>query len=560
MSDISPSKLVSPVLNPGAGTPLPIDERIDVQALVQAYYDHQPDPENPLQRVVFGTSGHRGSALDASFNQWHVWAIVQAICDYRRHAQISGPLHLGFDTHALSEPAFESALEVLAANDVDVRIAVDGEYTPTPVISRAILTYNRGRTSALSDGIVITPSHNPPDAGGLKYNTPNGGPADTKVTRWIQTHANGLLNQRLRGVRTIPFSAALHASSTHPINLLESYIAELAGVIDMAAIARSGLCIGVDSMGGAGINYWARIAERYGLNLTLINQQVDPQFGFMTRDWDGKIRMDPSSRFAMQPLIARKDQFDIAIACDTDHDRHGVVTPEHGLLSANHYLSAALDYLAQHRPFWRTDASVGKTVVSTAMLDKIAKRQRLKLMETPVGFKYFAEGLLGGSLLFACEESAGASFSQIDGNVWTTDKDGISAALLAAEITAVTGKNPAQRYAELEHEFGVIYGDRIEAVATPLQKQKLTQLDAKQVTRTALAGDAILNVMTHAPGGAAIGGIKIVSAQGWFAARPSGTEDIYKIYAESFNSAEHLNLILTDAKALVALALESEND
>lgn len=540
---------------------MPIAERIDVQALMHAYYETKPDPSDALQRVNFGTSGHRGSATLGSFNQWHVWAIVQAICNYRKHAQISGPLHLGFDTHALSQPAFESALEVLAANDVDVRIAKDGEYTPTPVISRAILTYNRSRTAALSDGVVITPSHNPPDAGGLKYNTPNGGPADAAVTRWIQNHANALLGQRLQGVRTIPFSAALHASSTHPSNLLESYISELEGVIDMAAIAGSGLRIAVDSMGGAGVNYWARIAERYGLNLTLINALVDPQFGFMTRDWDGKIRMDPSSRFAMQPLIALKDQFDIGIACDTDHDRHGVVTPEHGLLSANHYLSAAIDYLGQHRPLWLTHAGVGKTIVSTAMLDKIARRQGRTLFETPVGFKYFAEGLLDGSLVFACEESAGASFSQIDGNVWTTDKDGMSAALLAAEMTAVTGKNPAQRYAELEREFGVIYGDRIEAVATSLQKEKLTHLNPEHIARASLAGDAITNVMTHAPGGgASVGGIKIVSTQGWFAARPSGTEDIYKIYAESFKSAEHLDLILADAQALVAQTLAETED
>ena len=548
-------------ISPLAGTqPLPATW-VDVHALTSAYYELQPDSGIAAQRVAFGTSGHRGCSFDLSFNQWHVWAIVQAICDYRSQASISGPLYLGIDTHALSHPAFESALEVLAANAVNVYIAEQAEFTPTPVISHEILCYNRGRTEALSDGIVITPSHNPPDSGGLKYNTPNGGPADSATTHWIQTRANELLGQRLKGVKSLNFAEALRADTTHTRNFLEFYVADLANVVDMSAIAHSGLRIGVDPMGGAGLHYWQCIAERYGINLGVINSKLDPQFSFMPLDWDGKIRMDPSSKFAMQRLIAVRDQFDIAIACDTDHDRHGVVLPELGLLSANRYLSAAVDYLAQHRPLWRADAGIGKTIVSTAMLDRIAAKQGRPLFEAPVGFKYFAEGLLDGSLVFACEESAGASFSRFDGSAWCTDKDGISAGLLAAEITAVTGQNPAYRYSQLEAELGVIYGTRIDAAANDAQKARLAKLASKHFTGLQLAGDEIISSLDRAPrSGAAIGGIKVTSKNGWFAARPSGTEAIYKIYAESYQSDAHLQTILADAQALIAAALESAHD
>jgi len=552
---------MAPTISPLAGTiGLPVT-RVDVQALLKAYYELSPDSGEASQRVSFGTSGHRGCSFERSFNQWHVWAIVQAICDYRSANNVSGPLYLGVDTHALSQPAFESAIEVLAANRVDVFIAANGEFTPTPVISHAILRYNRGRTQALSDGIVITPSHNPPDSGGLKYNTTNGGPADTAVTRWIQVRANALLSQHLTGISRLDFASALQSDSTHTINFLDPYVDDLADVIDMASIARSGLHIGVDPMGGAGVHYWARIAERYAINLSIINTQIDPQFGFVPLDWDGKIRMDPSSSFAMQRLIALRGQFDIAFACDTDHDRHGVVVPELGLLSPNHYLSAAMDYLGAHRPLWQAAAGIGKTVVSTSMLDRIAAKQKRTLHETPVGFKYFSEGLMDASLIFACEESAGASFSRFDGSVWTTDKDGISAALLAAEMTAVTNQNPAKRYLAIELEHGVIYGDRVEAAASAAQKAGLAKLAPNHFTQTSLAGDEIVSVRNAAPGNnQAIGGIKMVSANGWFAARPSGTEAIYKIYAESFRSAEHLRAILSDAQILIAGALESAND
>jgi len=550
-----------PKISPLAGTMSSPDAWVNVHELIRAYYALQPDLGVAAHQVSFGTSGHRGCSFEYSFNEWHVWAIVQAICDYRSCNGISGPLYLGIDTHALSQPAFESALEVLAGNRVHVYIAARGEYTPTPVISHAILRYNQGRTQALSDGIVITPSHNPPDSGGLKYNTTNGGPANSTVTRWIQTRANELLSQLLTGLKRLKFEQAVHADTTHTIDFLDPYIADLANVVDLTRIASSGLRIGVDPMGGAGVHYWARIAERFALNLNVINTRLDPQFSFVPLDWDGKIRMDPSSAFAMQRLIAARDEFDISVACDTDHDRHGVVVPETGLLSANHYLSAAADYLGAHRPLWRANAGIGKTIVSTSMLDRVAARQSRRLFEAPVGFKYFSEGLSDASLVFACEESAGASFARFDGSVWTTDKDGISAALLAAEITAVTGQNPAKRYRELENALGVIYGDRLEAAADAVQKARLATLAPSQFDQASLAGDEVISVIDRAPSnGEAIGGIKVVSTNGWFAARPSGTEAIYKIYAESFISSEHLQEIFADAQILIGRALASAKD
>ena len=549
-------------VSPLAGTSATPAMLVDIAALQAAYFDLQPDVSVSAQRVAFGTSGHRGCSFARSFNQWHVWAIVQAICDYRKSHGITGPLHLGFDTHALSLPAFESALEVLAANAVQTRVAPSMQYTPTPAISHAILRYNALLSPiddvALSDGIVITPSHNPPDAGGLKYNTPNGGPADTVITEWIQTRANILLTGRMNEVNKLTFAQANHSNTTHNFDFLDAYVADLANVVDMAAIRRSGVRIGVDPMGGAGVHYWARIAEQYGLNLTVIDAQIDPQFGFMSLDWDGKIRMDPSSAYAMQRVIAMKDQFDICLACDTDHDRHGVVTPGAGLLSANHYLSAAADYLFRHRPQWSATARIGKTVVNSAMMDRIAFDLGRPVYEVPVGFKYFADGLLHSTLAFAGEESAGASFSRIDGGVWTTDKDGIAAALLAAEITAVTGRDPGVAYAELENQYGTLFTDRQDASANPAQKAALAKLAPKEFVNDTLAGDAITQVLDRAPGnGAAIGGIKVQSTGGWFAARPSGTEDIYKIYAESFRSVEHLRLILLDAQKIVDAALKS---
>ena len=549
-------------VSPLAGTAATPAILVDIAALQAAYFDLQPDVSVTAQRVAFGTSGHRGCAFDRSFNQWHVWAIVQAICDYRKSHGINGPLHLGFDTHALSLPAFESALEVLAANSVQTRVAPSMQYTPTPAISHAILRHNASlitnNNAALSDGIVITPSHNPPDAGGLKYNTPNGGPADTVVTEWIQTRANILLTGRMHEVNKLTFAQANHSDTTHNFDFLDAYVADLANVVDMAAIQRSGVRIGVDPMGGAGVHYWARIAEQYRLNLTVIDAQIDPQFGFMSLDWDGKIRMDPSSAFAMQRVIAIKDQFDVCLACDTDHDRHGIVTPGAGLLSANHYLSVAIDYLFRHRPQWSATARIGKTVVNSAMMDRIAFDLGRPVYEVPVGFKYFADGLLHSTLAFAGEESAGASFSRIDGGVWTTDKDGIAAALLAAEITAVTGRDPGVAYAELANKYGAVFTDRLEAGANAAQKAALAKLAPKNIVNDTLAGDAITQVLDRAPGnGAAIGGIKVQSVGGWFAARPSGTEDIYKIYAESFRSAEHLQAILLDAQKIVDAALKS---
>jgi phosphoglucomutase len=547
-------------LNPLAGKPAEPSILVNVPRLVTAYYTETPDPSVPGQRVLFGTSGHRGSAFDKAFNEWHILAISQAICLYRERQNIDGPLFLGMDTHALSEPALASALEVLAANGVDVMLAEGDEYTPTPAISHAILTYNRGRKTGVADGIVITPSHNPPHDGGFKYNPPNGGPAESGVTGWIEAKANELLENGLRGVKRISFEKALHASTTHRHNYLHAYIADLANVIDMDAIRGAKISLGVDPLGGAGVHYWAPIAERYGLNLTVVNEAVDPTFRFMTVDWDGQIRMDPSSPYAMQSLIGLKDRFQVAFGCDTDHDRHGIVTRSAGLLPPNHYLSVAIFYLFQHRPKWLAEAAVGKTVVSSQMIDRVTAKLGRKLYEAPVGFKWFVDGLLDGSLGFGGEESAGASFARLDGSVWTTDKDGIVPALLAAEITARMDRDPGEVYRELTREFGEPVYDRVEAPATPEQKEILERLSPQRVRSTELAGERIQSILTRAPGnGAPIGGLKVVAESGWFAARPSGTEDIYKIYAESFRGADHLRRIQEEAQAIVSDALAPPN-
>jgi phosphoglucomutase len=528
----------------------------NIPKLVTAYYTDRPDFSVPMQRVAFGTSGHRGSALEKTFNESHVLAISQSICDYRKRQSISGPLFLGIDTHALSVPACASALEVLAANGVDVMLAEHDEYTPTPAVSHAILTYNRGRTAGFADGIVVTPSHNPPDNGGFKYNPPNGGPADKDVTEWIEARANALLESGLQGVKRMPYEKALHAATTHRHDYLNAYVSDLDKVIDMEAIRGANISMGVDPLGGAGVHYWGPIAERYGLNLTVVNEVVDPTFRFMTVDWDGRIRMDPSSPYAMRSLIGLKDRFDIAFACDTDHDRHGIVTRSTGLLPPNHYLSVAVFYLIQYRPLWRTQAAVGKTVVSSQMIDRVTAKLGRKLYEVPVGFKWFVDGLLDGSLGFGGEESAGASFLRRDDSVWTTDKDGIAPALLAAEITARLGRDPGDIYRELTREFGEPAYDRVEAPATPAQKERLSKLSPRQVRITQLGGEKIERVIDRAPGNdAPIGGIKVVAASGWFAARPSGTEDIYKIYAESFRGADHLRRIVDEAQAIVDDAL-----
>lgn len=550
------STRISPQISPLAGQPAQAAQRVDVAKLVDAYYSRWPDPAVPAQRVAFGTSGHRGSSFDASFNEAHVLAISQAVCLYRRGQGIEGPLFLGIDTHALSAPAFESALEVLAANGVDVMIAKGGEYTPTPAVSHAILAHNRGRDKGLADGIVITPSHNPPDSGGFKYNPPHGGPAESGVTAWIEAEANALLDAGLKDVRRIPFDQARRAATTREHDYLDAYVADLGGVVDLDAIRASGLRLGADPLGGAGVRYWARIAERYRLDLTVVSDRVDPTFGFMSLDWDGRIRMDPSSAYAMRRLIGLKDRYDIAFACDTDHDRHGIVTPGAGLLPPNHYLAVAIEYLFRHRPRWSRRAAVGKTVVSSALIDRVTARLGRKLHEVPVGFKWFVSGLLDGALGFGGEESAGASFSRIDGSVWTTDKDGIVPALLAAEITARTGRDPGERYRELARDLGEPVADRVEAPATAEQKRKLAQLSPRQLPITQLGGEPIEHVLDRAPGNdAPIGGVKVVAAGGWFAARPSGTEDIYKIYAESFRGEDHLRSLLSEAQAIVDRAL-----
>jgi phosphoglucomutase len=543
-------------VNPLAGKPAPPAMLTNIPKLVTAYYTDMPDFSAPTQRVAFGTSGHRGSSFEKTFNEGHVLAIGQAICQYRKQQCIDGPLFLGIDTHALSVPAFTSALEVLAANGVEVMLAENDEYTPTPAVSHAILAYNRGRDKALADGIVITPSHNPPDNGGFKYNPPNGGPADTGVAGWIEAKANEFLKDGLQGVKRIPLKKALRSSTTHRHDFLNAYVSDLGNVLDMDAIRGANIGMGVDPLGGAGVHYWAAIAERYGLNLTVVNEVVDPTFQFMTVDWDGQIRMDPSSAYAMQRLIDLKDRFDIAFACDTDHDRHGIVTRSTGLLPPNHYLSVAIHYLFQHRPKWRTQAAVGKTVVSSQMIDRVTAKLGRKLYEVPVGFKWFVDGLLDASLGFAGEESAGASFLRRDGTVWTTDKDGIAAALLAAEITARLGRDPGEVYRELAAELGMPSYARKDAPATPAQKQVLKRLSAEQVRLTELAGEPVQRVLTHSPGNAAsIDGVKVEAASAWFAARPSGTEDVYKIYAESFRGTDHLRLVLEEAQTIVDDAL-----
>ncbi len=547
---------MSTAISPLAGKPATTSVLTDIPKLLAAYTGLQPDGAEPTQRVAFGTSGHRGSSLERSFNEWHVLAITQAICEYRAQQGIDGPLFIGLDTHALSLPAFQSALEVLAANGVETLISARGEYTPTPAVSHAILVHNRGRQSRLADGIVVTPSHNPPADGGFKYNPPNGGPADTAITGWMETRANALLESRIRQVRRLPFEQAMRAATTREHDFLDSYVADLGNVLDLEAIRSAGIRMGVDPLGGAGVHYWARIAERYGLNLNVVNEQVDPTFSFMTLDWDGRIRMDPSSTWAMQRLLGLKDRYDIAFGCDTDHDRHGIVTRSAGLLPANHYLSVAIDYLFRERQGWSPNAAVGKTVVSSSMIDRVTAKLGRKLYEVPVGFKWFVDGLLDGSLGFVGEESAGATFSRLDGSVWTTDKDGIVPALLSAEITARTGRDPGERYAELARELGEPASDRVDAPATPAQKKRLSQLSPQQLHTTELAGEKIDSVLDRAPGnGAPIGGIKVIAASGWFAARPSGTENIYKIYGESFRGKQHLRDILQEAQAIVDAAL-----
>ena len=543
-------------ISPLAGKPAQPAQLVDVGKLVDAYFSVKPDSKNSLQRIAFGTSGHRGSSFDGSFNENHILAISQSVCEYRKSKGVDGPLFIGIDTHALSAPAFESALEVLAANGIEARIATGGEFTPTPAVSHAILAHNRGRKDGFADGIVVTPSHNPPDNGGFKYNTPNGGPADTDATGWIQDRANALLEAELQGVQRIGFEQARKLATTQEYDFLTAYVADLGNAIDFDAIRGSGIRMGVDPLGGAGVHYWARIAEQYKINLDVVSEQVDPQFGFMTLDWDGRIRMDPSSRYAMQRLIDMKDRYDIAFACDTDHDRHGIVTRSTGLLPPNHYLSVAIDYLFAHRPQWSKTAAVGKTVVSTAMIDRVAARLGRKLYEVPVGFKWFVDGLFDGILGFGGEESAGAAFLRRDGGVWTTDKDGIAPALLSAEITARGGRDPGILYGEMCNDFGEIFADRLQAKADAAQRKALAKLAPQQVKQTELAGEAIISVIDKAPGNnASIGGIKVSTENGWFAARPSGTEDIYKIYAESFRDDAHLRRILQDAQRIVDAAL-----
>ncbi len=543
-------------ISPLAGKPAETGALVDVSRLVTAYYSNVPDPSVPAQRVSFGTSGHRGSALSGSFNEGHILAITQAICLYRKNEGTGGPLFLGIDTHALSVPACATALEVLAANGVEVMVAESDEYTPTPVISHAILTYNRDRKKGLADGIVITPSHNPPPDGGFKYNPSNGGPADTGITGWIEKKANELLEANLAGVKRTPLEQALKASTTHRHDYVTPYVADLANVIEMEVIRGARLRVGVDPLGGAGVHYWGRIAEAHRLDLTVVSEVVDPTFRFMTRDWDGQIRMDPSSSYAMQRLIGMKDRFDLSFACDTDHDRHGIVTKSAGLLPPNHYLSVAISYLYQNRPNWPKGAAIGKTVVSSQLIDKVATKLGRRLLEVPVGFKWFVGGLLDSSICFGGEESAGASFSRLNGRVWTTDKDGFIPCLLASEITSRNGRDPGEIYRDLTRDLGEPVYDRVEAPATRAEKAMLERLSPGQVTDKELAGEKILGLLTRAPGnGAPIGGLKVTAENGWFAARPSGTEDIYKIYAESFRGREHLDRILQEAQALVGRAI-----
>jgi phosphoglucomutase len=543
-------------IDPSAGKPADPSSLVNVPKLVTAYYEVQPDLGDPKQRVVFGTSGHRGSAFDGAFNEWHILAITQAICDYRKAQKIDGPLFLGMDTHALSEPAFASALEVLAANNIDVMLAEATAYTPTPAVSHAILRYNAGRKMGLADGIVITPSHNPPDDGGFKYDPPHAGPADSHVTSWIELRANEFLRNSLEAVKRVPFKQAIRASSIHRYDYLHSYVSDLENVVDLEAVRASRITLGVDPLGGAGIDYWPLIAERYSLNLTVVNKTVDPTFRFMTVDWDGRIRMDPSSPYAMQRLIGLKDKFDIAVASDTDHDRHGIVTKGSGLLPPNHYLSACIHYLFANRGDWHPDVAVGKTVVSSSMIDRVSARLGRTLYEVPVGFKWFVEGLLSERLGFAGEESAGCSFLDRKAGVWSTDKDGIIPCLLAAEITARLGKDPGELYRELTRDLGDPVYERIDAPATPQQKAALEKLTPDGVHVLEVAGQKVERILSKAPGdGNPIGGIKVIAKDGWFAARPSGTEEIYKIYAESFLGLDHLRRIQDEAQAIVSEAL-----
>lgn len=545
-------------INPLAGKPAKNSVLINVPKLVAAYYIETPDVSIPEHRVKFGTSGHRGTSLDRNFNEYHILAMSQAICDYRQQNKINGPLFLGMDTHALSFPALTSALEVLAANGVDVVLSEEDEYTPTPVISHAILVYNRRGPNKRADGIVITPSHNPPAEGGFKYNPPNGGPADPKVTNWIEAKANEYMAQQLAGVKRIAYNKALYVPTTHRYNYLQAYVEDLIHVLDMQIIRDSKIKIAVDPLGGAGVHYWQAIADHYHLNLTVVNETVDPTFRFMTLDWDGKIRMDPSSPYPMKHLIDLKNDYQVAFGCDTDHDRHGIVTKTSGLLPPNHYISAAIFYLFQHRPHWRQETQIGKTLVSSQMIDFISAKLGRKVYETPVGFKWFVEGLFEGSLAFAGEESAGATFARLDGTVWTTDKDGITASLLAAEMTARMGKDPGEIYQDLTRAFGVSYYDRFEAIATKEQKGILKALKPEHVHLTDLAGEKITGIFNRAPGNqVAIDGLKVVAETGWFAARPSGTEDIYRIYVESFQGKEHMLRILEQAQTVVNAAFKA---
>lgn len=552
---------MSQIIHPLAGQPAPVSILIDVGALLGAYEDIRPDPSDPGQRVDFGTSGHRGTSGNGSFNEWHILAITQAICDYRRAHGIAGPLFLGIDTHALSAPAAKTALGVLAANAVDVMIAADDEFTPTPVISHAILTHNRtSRGRGLADGIVMTPSHNPPRDGGYKYNPPHGGPADANVTSWIGKRANEYLEKNLGGVRRLPHEQARNALTTHEHDYLSAYVADLDQVVRMDVIRTSGIRLGVDPLGGAGVNYWGAIADHYGIDLTVCSHEVDPQFAFMSVDWDGQIRMDPSSAHAMQRLIGQKDSFHVSFACDTDHDRHGIISAGKGLLSTNHYVSVLADWLFAHREGWPGTASLGKSAVTTSMLDRVAARAGRRIYETPVGFKWFAQGLHDGRIALACEESAGAALLRRDGQPWATDKDGIVASLLAGEITGASSRTPDEHYRRLENDLGEMFSTRIEAAASLAQKQVLKTLDPADILLKDLAGDRVKAILSRAPGNdEPIGGIKIVSEGGWFAARPSGTEDIYKIYAESFRGEDHLRDLLNEAQQIVDLALKESD-
>jgi phosphoglucomutase len=553
MSFTPPQKIAAP--NQPGHHPLPAN-LVDVPRLITSFYTLHPDPSIPAQRVAFGTSGHRGSAFQASFNEDHIAAITQAICDYRIQESTTGPLFLAQDTHALSEPAFATALEVLAANHVETMVDLDLAYTPTPALSHAILTHNRGRKTNLADGIVITPSHNPPEDGGFKYNPPNGGPADTTATKWIENRANAIIAAGLTAVKRIPYTRALSAATTHRHDYITAYVDDLANVIDFAVLAKTTLKLAVDPLGGAGVHYWPRIADKYHLPLQILNPNVDATFRFMTTDWDGRIRMDCSSPYAMASMIANKEKYDVAFAADTDHDRHGIVTHTTGLLNPNHYLAVSIQYLFTHRPEWASHVGIGKTLVSSSMIDRVAKGLNRPMLEVPVGFKWFVDGLIDGTLGFVGEESAGSTFLRRNGQVWTTDKDGLIPGLLSAEMTARTGKDPGQLYAELTEKYGSPVYQRIDAAATKDQKAKLAKLSPQQVTAKELAGDPITAILTEAPGNhAPIGGLKVTTQEGWFAARPSGTEDVYKIYAESFKGESHLKQIQAEAQALVTAAI-----